>query len=152
MLVNIILYEKGSEMSMSKITILFTIVLLSSFSFYTSVAGTFKPDKAENFHADILRMTPLKGEIPNVKDFSLRMRLITIEPGGHTSFHVHKNRPGIVYIVSGSIINHEEGKPPKRISAGEIFYETQEYAHYIENKGTVSATLISADIVASETE
>ena len=92
-------------------------------------------------------MTPLKGEIPNVKDFSLRMRLITIEPGGHTPFHVHKNRPGIVYIVSGSIINHEEGKPPKRISAGEIFYETQGYAHYIENKGNISTTLISADIV-----
>ena len=92
-------------------------------------------------------MTSLKGEIPNVKDFSLRMRLITIEPGGHTSFHVHKNRPGIVYIVSGSIINHEEGKAPKQIAAGEIFYETQGYAHYIENNGNVSVTLISADIV-----
>ena len=130
-----------------KIKTLSAIVLAVFFSLYAPTAETIKPDKEVGFHSDVLRVTPLKGEIPNVKDFSLRMRLITIEPGGHTSFHVHKNRPGIVYIVSGSIINHEEGKPPKEISAGEIFYETQGYAHYIENKGNISATLISADIV-----
>lgn len=134
-------------MSKFKIKMLSAIVLAISFSLYAPTAETVKPDKAVGFNSDVLRMTPLKGEIPNVKDFSLRMRLITIEPGGHTSFHVHKNRPGIVYVVSGSIINHEEGKPPKKISAGEIFYEIQEYAHYIENKGTVSTTLISADII-----
>ena len=137
-------------MSKFKIKLLSAIVLTISFSLYAPTAGTFKPEKAVKFHADVLRMTPLKGEIPNVKDFSLRMRLISIEPGGHTSFHVHKNRPGIVYIVSGSIINHEEGKAPKQIAAGEIFYETQGYAHYIENNGNLSVTLISADIVLDE--
>ncbi|MBN2494216.1 MAG: cupin domain-containing protein [Deltaproteobacteria bacterium] len=138
---------------MSKTMALSAIVLIALFGSSASTGESGKPHRSERperavkFHADVLRMTPLEGEIPRVEGASLRMRLITLEPGGHTPFHVHRDRPGIVYVIAGSIVNHEQGKPPKRVAAGEIFYETQGYAHFIENTGAVSATLVSADIV-----
>jgi len=108
------------------------------------------PTKNSGFHSKTLHLTALKGEIPDIEFSKLRMRLITVEPGGHTALHVHKNRPGIVYVVSGEIYNHPEGKRVKKVRAGEVFHETQGYTHYIENRGEVSATLISADIITGE--
>jgi len=108
------------------------------------------PRKNAGFCSKTLHLTPLKGEIPDIEHSKLRMRLITVEPGGHTALHVHKNRPGIVYVVSGEIYNHPEGKKVTKVRAGEVFHETQGYTHYIENRGEVSATLISADIITGE--
>jgi quercetin dioxygenase-like cupin family protein len=110
--------------------------------------GKGGPEKNVGLHARTLGLTPLRGEIPSIERSSLRMRLITVEPGGHTALHVHKDRPGIVYVVSGAVYNHPKGEKPKKVRAGEVFSETQGYTHYIENRGEVSATLISADIVA----
>jgi len=110
------------------------------------------PQKNLGLHIRTLGLTALKGEIPDVAGSSLRMRLITVEPGGHTALHVHKDRPGIVYVVSGAVYNHPKGKKVTKVRAGEVFCETQGYTHYIENRGEVSATLISADIVTASDE
>jgi len=92
---------------MSKIKISAGILFVTILSFHSLAVDSFKPDKPEGFNVRTLHVTNLKDEIPHGEGISLRMRLISIEPGGHTSFHVHKNRPGIVYVVSGSIINHQ---------------------------------------------
>lgn len=138
------------------------IVLLSAVVLLFAVAGYGKepkpakekkaPAAAAGFHAQTLHLTPLEGEIPDVGHSSLRMRLITVEPGGHTALHVHENRPGIVYVVSGAIYNHPKGQEANKVQAGEVFCETQGYTHYIENRGKVSATLLSADIVTKDGE
>ena len=132
---------------MSKIKISAGILFFAILSFHSLAVDSLKPDKPEGFNVRTLHVTNLKGEIPHGEGISLRMRLISIEPGGHTSFHVHKNRPGIVYVVSGSIINHPEGEPPVKVASGEIFVETQGYTHYIENKGETAAILVASDIV-----
>jgi len=132
---------------MRRVFVVSCLLFLTVIVYHSFAESAFKPETPSGFHYNILHLSDLQGQVPHGDGLSLRMRLITIEPGGHTSFHVHRNRPGIVYVVSGSIINHPEGKDPVRVSAGEIFYETQGYAHFIENTGTVAATLISADIV-----
>ena len=154
-------------MSEAKIALPAAFALLSSLAMCASEpaapsvpAGSEEPEKTEEagpppaksagLHSETLRLTPLEGEIESIDEAELRMRLITLEPGGHTALHVHENRPGIVYIVSGEIYNHPKGKPAERVPAGSIFYETQGYTHYIENRGAVAATLVSADIVTGE--
>ena len=40
----------------------------------------------------------------------LRMRMVTFEPGGvFGPIHDHKDRPGIVYILQGTITDHRNG-------------------------------------------
>jgi len=143
-------------MDRKSITLLIVLLVLVAASGFgkepKKEAVTGRPDKNVGFHSRTLRLTPLKGEIASLEHTSLRMRLITVEPEGHTALHVHKDRPGIVYVVSGAIYNHPKDKKPKKVRAGEVFYETQGYTHYIENRGEVSATLISADIVTRAEE
>ena len=41
----------------------------------------------------------------------MRIRQITIEPGGVAGFHSHKDRPALSYIMKGSLTEHRKGGP-----------------------------------------
>lgn len=46
----------------------------------------------------------LGSEIDGMQGRQLRLRLLTIEPGGHIKMHSHKDRPAVVYFVQGTAI------------------------------------------------
>ena len=93
-----------------------------------------------------LAAVDLGPEIEGMAGRRLRMRLITIEPGGATTMHSHKDRPGTVYILQGKITDHRDGKATE-YGAGLGWAEDRETAHWIQNDGTVPAVEISVDIV-----
>jgi quercetin dioxygenase-like cupin family protein len=74
----------------------------------------------------------------------LRMRLITVEPGGVLGLHDHKDRPATDYIVQGTIV--DRGSDAKEYGPGTSLYEDKNTLHWVENKGTTAAIVISADI------
>src|ERR1051326_3531783 len=41
-------------------------------------------------------------EIEGMSGRQLRMRVLTIEPGGHIGLHSHKDRPAVVYFLQGT--------------------------------------------------
>ena len=52
----------------------------------------------------------LTGEIEGLAGRRLRMRMFTMEPGAvFGPRHDHKGRPGIVYILQGTITDHRDG-------------------------------------------
>jgi quercetin dioxygenase-like cupin family protein len=54
--------------------------------------------------AEVLATVDLGPEIEGMAGRQLRMRLVTIEPGGVLGpMHDHNDRPGIVYILQGTI-------------------------------------------------
>lgn len=65
-----------------------------------------------------------------IEGLILRMRAVTVEPGGHILEHSHATRPGLVKMVSGTWI---EGHPDGR----EITYRAGEDVTLPENKDTV---------------
>lgn len=75
----------------------------------------------------------------------LRMRLITVEPGGVLGIHDHKDRPATDYIMQGTIVDHR-GSEAKDYGPGTALYEDKSTVHWVENKGTTPAVVISADI------
>jgi quercetin dioxygenase-like cupin family protein len=75
----------------------------------------------------------------------LRMRLVTVEPGGVLGIHDHKDRPNTDYIVQGAIVDHR-GSEAKEYGPGTSFYEDKNTVHWVENKGTIPAIIIAADI------
>jgi len=60
--------------------------------------------------AEVLATVDLGPEIQGMVGRQLRMRMVTIEPGGvFGPMHDHNDRPGIVYILQGTITDHRNG-------------------------------------------
>ena len=58
----------------------------------------------------LLSTVDLGPEIEGMAGRQLRMRMVTIEPGGvFGPIHDHKGRPGTVYILQGTITDHRNG-------------------------------------------
>ena len=86
-----------------------------------------------------------------LKGYILRMRAITIEPGGQIAEHSHAKRPGLVKMISGTWI---EGTPDGEyeFKAGEdkILVEHKDTVHWFYNRGNVAATALVCGIATSE--
>ena len=86
-------------------------------------------------------------EIEGMSGRRLRMRLVTFEPGGvFGPVHDHKDRPGIVYILQGTITDHRDGVATD-YGPGLGWPEDRNTTHWLENRGTTRAVEVSVDIV-----
>jgi quercetin dioxygenase-like cupin family protein len=76
-----------------------------------------------------------------------RLRLVTNEPGGvFGPIHDHKDRPGIVYVLQGTITDHRDGVATD-YGPGLGWPEDRNTTHWLENRASVPAVEISVDIV-----
>lgn len=86
----------------------------------------------------LLAVINLGPEIEGMEGSQLRMRQYTFEPGSvFGPMHDHKGRPGLVYILQGTITDHRNG-------------EVMDYGPglgWLENRGTILAIEISVDVV-----
>jgi quercetin dioxygenase-like cupin family protein len=95
----------------------------------------------------LLSALVLGPEIEGMAGRQLRMRLVTIEPGGvFGPIHDHKDRPGMVYILQGTITDHQNGGA-KEYGPGVGWPEDGNTTHWLENRATTPAVEISVDIV-----
>jgi quercetin dioxygenase-like cupin family protein len=98
----------------------------------------------------LLGTVDLGPEIEGLAGRQLRMRIVTIEPGGvFGPVHDHKDRPGIVYVLQGSITDHRNGITTE-YGPGLGWPEDSKTMHWLENRGTIPAVEISVDIVRQE--
>ena len=89
-------------------------------------------------------------EIEGMAGRQLRMRMVTIEPGGvFGPIHDHKDRPGMVYILQGTITDHRGGIATD-YGPGLGWPEDRNTLHWLENRGTTPAVEVSVDIVRLE--
>jgi quercetin dioxygenase-like cupin family protein len=89
-------------------------------------------------------------EIEGMAGRLLRMRMVTIEPGGvYGPVHDHRDRPGIVYVLQGTITDHRDGAATD-YGPGVGWPEDRNTMHWLENRGTIPAVEISVDIVRDE--
>jgi hypothetical protein len=59
---------------------------------------------------ELLATVDLGPEIEGMEGRQLRLRMVTIEPGGvFGPVHDHERRPGTVYILQGTITDHRDG-------------------------------------------
>ena len=97
---------------------------------------------------ELLATLDLGREIEGMAGRQLRMRLVTIEPGGvFGPVHDHKDRPGLVYLLQGTITDHRDGIATDYEAPGVGWPEDRDTLHWLENRGTVPAVEISVDIV-----
>ena len=103
--------------------------------------------EARGVTVQVLGSVDLGPEIEGMAGRSLRMRMVTTEPGGvFGPIHDHKDRPGIVYVLQARSRTTGTGSP--RTTARDwALPEDRNTTHWLENGATVPTVEISVDIV-----
>jgi len=120
-----------------------TILLVGLLAFATQ--GNAQAPQGKRPVAKPLIGLELAPEIDSVQDRSLCMQLTTYEPGASNTEHSHKDRPEVVYVFFGKIIDHR-GDVAKEYGPGDTFTADHNTVHWMENKGTVPAVMMVTGI------
>jgi quercetin dioxygenase-like cupin family protein len=82
-----------------------------------------------------------------VQGRTFRLRELDVQPGGIVPWHSHNQRPALIYIVSGEIIEYASNcLVPIAHKAGDVAPEANGTSHWWQNTGKVPSKLISVDI------
>ena len=97
----------------------------------------------------IIGSVDLANEI-GVSGRMLRTRRLVIQPGGVVPLHSHKDRPALIYTLSGEITEYSSAcAVPINHKAGDISREADGLSHYWINHGKVPAVVLSSDVFHS---
>jgi quercetin dioxygenase-like cupin family protein len=90
----------------------------------------------------------LSKEPAQIKDRELRFRKLTIEPGGIVPWHSHADRPALIYVAQGEIVEYASNcVVPIVHKAGEIRPETNPTSHWWKNLGKKTVVLFVGDVL-----
>ncbi len=96
----------------------------------------------------VIASTDLGGEKVGLKDHKFRARKLVIKPGGIVPWHSHDERPAMIYIVSGEILEYASNcTAPILHKAGDVAREAKGTSHWWQNTGKRTVELISVDIL-----
>jgi quercetin dioxygenase-like cupin family protein len=125
----------------------------------TALAGECPADKLQadvrqpvDFEAvgvtdTVLSAIDLADEAPRLPNRMMRVRYLTIEPGGIVPWHSHGERPALIYILSGEVNEYASNcAAPIVHKAGEVASETHALSHWWKNLSSETVTLLSFDI------
>ncbi|MBL8711043.1 MAG: cupin domain-containing protein [Rhodospirillaceae bacterium] len=96
----------------------------------------------------VLAATDLSKEMVALGDHQFRLRRLEVQPGGIVPWHAHADRPAMIYVVSGTVVEHASNcAVPIVHKAGDVAPETHVTSHWWENTSKENAVLISVDIL-----
>ena len=85
-------------------------------------------------------------EVDSVEGRQLRLRVVTVEPGGVVAVHSHKGRPAVAYVVQGTLTEWREGSGSQEHHQGESWTEDRNTTHWAENKGDKPVMIVAVDV------
>ena len=104
------------------------------------------PTDNKGFKATALQAVDLSPEIDGMKGRELRMRLLTIEPGGYIGLHSHKDRPAVVYDLKGTDTIILGDGTVKVLHPGETSMANKDTTHWHRNDGKEPVILVAVDV------
>jgi quercetin dioxygenase-like cupin family protein len=106
--------------------------------------GATKPKAVTD---NVLTRINLVNEPVMLNDHALRLRRLVVKPGGVVPWHTHTDRPAIIYIISGKIVEYRSTcKTPILHKAGESTAEVKGTSHWWKNTSKQTVVLLSADL------
>jgi len=123
-------------------------------------AGQMKPDVRQPVSLPAVGVTDttlgaidLGKEPAMIKDRELRFRKLTIEPGGVVPWHSHGNRPALIFIAQGEIMEYASNcAAPIVHKAGDLRRETSGTSHWWKNLGDTTVILYVADVLHDKSD
>jgi quercetin dioxygenase-like cupin family protein len=133
---------------MKKIEKMIAAVIAGSFlvAYQTSAFAETKPQATQGIDATVSQQFPLGAQIPAAEGYALRGRRIVVAPGGTISEHSHADRPGIVYILEGTLTEHRNGTV-RVVKPGDSWAEEANTVHWIENTTDKPVVIWAVDLI-----
>ena len=86
-------------------------------------------------------------EMAKIKGRELRFRKMVIQPGGIVPWHSHDDRPALIYVQQGEIVEYASNcADPILHKAGEIRPEVAGTSHWWKNLGKETVILYVGDV------
>ncbi len=96
----------------------------------------------------VLASIDVSQEPARIAERHFRLRRLVIEPGGIVPWHSHGDRPAIIYIVQGEIMEYASNcAVPITHNAGDVAPEKKGVSHWWQNNTSEPVVLISVDIL-----
>ncbi len=95
----------------------------------------------------VLESIPLANTLDGGAARSLRMRQVTIDPGGLLPLHSHADRPSVSYVLRGTVTEtFEDTGESRRLSAGQSYETHGARRHALQNLEQEPAVFIEVDL------
>jgi quercetin dioxygenase-like cupin family protein len=107
------------------------------------------PSENRGVTAKVVATVDLGPEIQGMQGRQLRMRVVTLEPGGVFALHNHKNRPSVEYILRGEATEFG-GNASRTYREGEAFIGDRNTEHWWRNDGKTTAVFIAVDVLQTQ--
>jgi quercetin dioxygenase-like cupin family protein len=92
-------------------------------------------------------------EMIAAKDHELRFRKLTVAPGGIVPWHSHDDRPALIYVAEGEIMEYASNcAQPIVHKAGDIRPETRGTSHWWKNLGDKTVVLYVGDVLHDQSD
>ena len=111
----------------------------------TVVAQIAPPTESKGVAAKLIGTLPLALEFDRTEGRQLRMRVVTLAPGGVFAIHNHKDRPSVEYVLKGSATEYK-GDTSKVYVEGDAVLGDRNTTHWWRNDGTEPAIFVAVDI------
>ena len=105
------------------------------------------PTTNKGFKTLKTQIVDLGPEIEGMQGRQLRLRLLTIEPGGYIGIHSHKDRPAVTYFIEGTDTIIFDDGTEKHLGPGDTGSATKETTHWHRNDGQEPVVFIAVDIL-----
>jgi quercetin dioxygenase-like cupin family protein len=136
-------------MNRSRLLTVLTIVcaLAVGFGLGAAVGQSSPPTETKGVDAKVESVVELAPDFPG---HQLRLRTITVEPGGVAGIHSHKDRPAFAYILQGTLTELRVGGYQKAVAPGGIITESRDVEHWAENRGSSKVVLVGIDVIKKQ--
>ncbi len=111
-----------------------------------AVGENAAPVESKGVQAGAATFLELAKEIDYLDGRQLRMRVVTIEPGGVVGVHSHSGRPAVAYMVQGILTEHRDGGVVHTRQPGDTWSEGKDVTHWAENQGGETAIVVAVDV------
>ncbi|GMV48179.1 MAG: hypothetical protein AMXMBFR66_35770 [Pseudomonadota bacterium] len=103
------------------------------------------PAENQGVSARVIGAVPLAGEFDAVEGRQLRMRVVTLAPGGVFALHSHKDRPSVEFVLKGNA-TELRGQTSKEYREGDSVLADRNTTHWWRNDGPQAAVFVAVDV------
>jgi quercetin dioxygenase-like cupin family protein len=120
------------------------LTLVAGIGIGTAIGQQSPPKDNKGLDAKVVSTIDLAPDMPS---YQLRLRTITVEPGGVAGLHSHKDRPEFAYILEGTLTELREGGSMKQFKPGDVITGSRDVTHWAENRGPGKVVFVGVDVV-----
>ncbi len=109
------------------------------------IAQIAPPTESKGVAARLIGTMPLAPEISGIDKRQLRMRVVTLAPGGVFAVHSHADRPSVEYVLKGQATEYV-GDTSRSYAEGDSVLAGKNTVHWWRNDGTEPAIFVAVDV------